>query len=148
MKLNNKQIEVIKKKIISQIDDKNKVLVDNYEKTQLSIDLKAIKNKSEIKSIEKLYSNKLVKTITFSSSELKDLLGFALVNDSKRGYECSYNISLEDFNRFLKLTFLYNFRKDNSINYKEQEIEDEIILSTIDNITDIDVLINSIVSKY
>ena len=145
MKLNNKQIEVIKKKIISQIDAKNQLLVDDYEKNILPTELKKIKSSVGYKEIEKLLKNPLVKYIRINQDKFKELLGIVLV--TKQGYTAD-SVYLEDLPEYVSNALIRNFKKEDLIKYKSEEIEDDIILSTVDNITDIDVLINSIVSKY
>ena len=145
MKLNNKQIEVIKKKIISQIDAKNQLLVDDYEKNILPTELKKIKSSVGYKEIEKLLKNPLVKYIRINQDKFKELLGIVLV--TKQGYTAD-SVYLENLPEYVSNALIRNFKKEDLIKYKSEEIEDDIILSTVDNITDIDVLINSIVSKY
>ena len=145
MKLNNKQIEVIKKKIISQIDAKNQLLVDDYEKNILPTELKKIKSSVGYKEIEKLLKNPLVKYIRINQDKFKELLGIVLV--TKQGYTAD-SVYLEDLPEYVSNALIRNFKKEDLIKYKSEEIEDDIILSTVDNITDIDVLINSIVNKY
>lgn len=145
MKLNNKQIEVIKKKIIFQIDAKNQLLVDDYEKNILPTELKKIKSSVGYKEIEKLLKNPLVKYIRINQDKFKELLGIVLV--TKQGYTAD-SVYLEDLPEYVSNALIRNFKKEDLIKYKSEEIEDDIILSTVDNITDIDVLINSIVSKY
>ena len=144
MKLTKTQINALAQEVQKTVKANNEIKLKALD-VLIEADWNKLIKTKEYKELEKLNNNPLVNS--FKQSEVEQLLGIEFYQSSTSSYKVSYsNFLFKDIERLYKPSWL---KKNNTVYTPElEEIENKIILKSIEGIDDIKTFIESIAKEF